>query len=62
MVPLANVPGGSLAGQIGIAESRFGFLAQLLNGGLLLQYEDGKVILFRRNTAAKEVVEGLSVD
>ena len=54
--------GDSIAGQIGIADFSFGFLAQVQNDGLLLQYEDGKVILFRRNTAVKEVVEGLSVD
>ncbi len=43
--------GDRIAGQIGIADLRFGFLAQVQNGGLLLQYENGKVILFKRNAA-----------
>ena len=43
--------GDSIAGQIGIAEFRYGFLAQVQNGGLLLKDEDGKVILFRRNSS-----------
>ncbi len=47
--------GDSIAGQIGIAEFRFGFLAQVQNGGLLLQDEDGKVILFKRTKAIEEV-------
>jgi len=50
--------GDSIAGQIGIADFRFGFLAQLQNGGLLLQYENGKMILFRRTRAAN----GVNVD
>ena len=54
--------GDSIAGQIGIADFRFGFLAQVQDGGLLLRYEDGKVILFRRSSAVKSVVEGVSVD
>lgn len=42
--------GDRIAGQIGIADLRFGFLAEVQNGGLLMQYEDGNVILFKRDT------------
>ena len=47
--------GDRIAGQIGIADMRFGFLAQVQNGGLLLQYENGKVILFKRKAAVQTV-------
>ena len=47
--------GDRIAGQIGIANLRSGFLAQLQDGGLLLQHEDGKVIFFRRGNINPEV-------
>jgi len=46
--------GDRIAGQIGIADHSFGFLAQVQDGGLLLQYEDGKVILFKRSHSVGE--------
>ena len=54
--------GDSIAGQIGIADFRFGFLAQEQNGGLLLKYEDGTVILFRRVNTATGIIEEVSAD
>ncbi len=54
--------GDSIAGQIGIADFSFGFLAQVQDGGLLMRYEDGKVIFFSRSNSVKSVVEGVSVD
>ena len=47
--------GDRIAGQIGVADLSFGFLAQLQGGGLLLQYEDGKVIFFKRGRIKPEV-------
>lgn len=47
--------GDRIAGQIGIADHRSGFLAELQAGGLLLKYEDGRVILFKRILPAREV-------
>lgn len=40
--------GDRIAGQIGIAEFKLGFVAQIQDGSLLLHSEDGKIILFRR--------------
>ncbi len=54
--------GDRIAGQIGIADSGFGFLARVQNGGLLLQAEDGRVILFRRNSVVGGGVEAVGVD
>ncbi len=47
--------GDRIAGQIGFADLGSGFLAQLQDGGLLLQHEDGKVIFFRRVNIKPEV-------
>lgn len=47
--------GDRIAGQIGIADLRSGFLAQVQDGGLLLQHEDGKVIFFKRGNLTPEV-------
>ncbi len=41
--------GDRIAGQIGIADLKFGFMAQIQDGGLLLHDENGRVIMFRRN-------------
>ena len=41
--------GDRIAGQIGIADFRFGFMAQIQPGGLLFRNEDGREILFKRN-------------
>ena len=46
--------GDRLAGQIGVGDLSSGFLAQVQNGGLLLQHEDGRVIFFRRGSLKPE--------
>ena len=43
--------GDRIVGQVGIAADGFSFLGQIQNGHLLMQYEDGRVILFRRISA-----------
>ena len=40
--------GDRIAGQIGVAGFKFGFTAQIQDGGLLLHDENGRIVLFRR--------------
>ena len=47
--------GDRIAGQIGVAGFKFGFIALQQNGGLLLHNENGKVILFKRNSELSSV-------
>ncbi len=47
--------GDRIAGQIGVAGFKFGFIALQQNGGLLLHNENGKVILFKRNSELTSV-------
>lgn len=46
--------GDRIVGQVGVAATRFGFLGQIQNGHLLLQYENGRVILFKRIAATTQ--------
>jgi hypothetical protein len=51
-VPLnARRFGDRIAGQIGNAADGFGFVAQIQGNGLLLQDEDGEIIVFKRDSA-----------
>ena len=47
--------GDRIAGQIGVAGFRIGFVARQEDGGLLLHKENGKVILFKRNAGLSSV-------
>jgi len=45
--------GDRIAGQIGIADLKFGFMAQIQDGGLLLHDEKGRMVMFRRNLRSR---------